>query len=243
MTLWLRSLAMLLILLPVFSLAQDRQGAPRTSAPAVLIADDVFIEGDRTLTATGNVEAIYDGQRLKAKRITYDRDADRLEIIGPLTLLDGDYTTVLADAGALDRDLRNGILSGARIVMDDQLQLAANQVNRVDGRYSQLYKAAVTSCRVCSEGETPLWQIRARRVIHDTETRQLYLDDVQFRIKNVPIAYFPHLRLPDPTVTRTTGFLMPTLHNSSLLGSGIKVPYFIRIGDDKDLTLTPYLSD
>lgn len=243
MTLWLRSLAMLLILLPAFSLAQDRQGAPQTKAPALLIADDVFIEGDRTLIATGNVEAIYDGQRLKAQRITYDRDADRLEITGPLTLLDGDYTTVLADAGALDRDLRNGILSGARIVMDDQLQLAANQVNRVDGRYSQLYKAAVTSCRVCSEGETPLWQIRARRVIHDTETRQLYLDDVQFRIKNVPVAYFPHLRLPDPTVTRTTGFLTPTLHNSSLLGSGIKVPYFIRIGDDKDLTLTPYLSD
>ncbi len=240
MTPFLRSLVLLLALLPAFALAQDRGAAPAAPAPALLIADDVFIDGGTTLVADGNVEAIYDGQRLKARRIAYDRGTGRLEITGPLTLFDGEYTTVLADAGALDRDLRNGILTGARVVMNDQLQLAANQVNRVDGRYSQLYKAAVTSCRVCADGTTPLWQIRARRVVHDAETRQLYLDGAQFRIKNVPIAYFPRLRLPDPTVTRATGFLAPTLYNSSLLGFGIKVPYFIRIGDDKDLTLTPY---
>lgn len=242
MTPLLRTLVLMLALLPAFALAQDRGAAPAAPAPALLIADDVFIDGGTTLVADGNVEAVYDGQRLKAKRIAYDRGTGRLEITGPLTLFDGEYTTVLADSGALDRDLRNGILMGARVVMDDQLQLAANQVNRVDGRYSQLYKAAVTSCRVCSDGSTPLWQIRARRVIHDAETRQLYLDGAQFRIKNVPIAYFPRLRLPDPTVTRATGFLAPTLYNSSLLGFGVKVPYFIRIGDDKDLTLTPYYS-
>ena len=240
MTPFSRLLALLLALLPVFALAQDRGAAPATPGPALLIADDVFIDGGTTLVADGNVEAIYDGQRLKAQRIAYDREEGRLEITGPLTLFDGQYTTVLADAAALDSDLRNGILTGARVVMDDQLQLAANQVNRVDGRYSQLYKAAVTSCRVCDDSTAPLWQIRARRIIHDAESRQLYLDGAQFRIKNVPVAYFPRLRLPDPTVTRMTGFLAPTLYNSSLLGFGIKVPYFIRIGDDKDLTLTPF---
>ncbi len=228
----LRSFLILLAMLPATLLAQDRG--------ALLIADEVLIEGGGTLVATGNVEAVYNGQRLKARRITYDKNADTLVIEGPITLFDGDYTTVLADAGQLDRDMQNGILTGARIVMDDQLQLAATQINRTDGRYSQLYKAAVTSCQVCTDGGTPLWQIRARRVIHDAETRQLYLDGAQFRIGSVPVAYFPRLRLPDPTVTRATGFLTPSLYNSTLLGFGVKVPYFISIGDDKDLTLTPY---
>ncbi|WP_113912753.1 LPS-assembly protein LptD [Roseovarius dicentrarchi] len=235
MTRLLRLLAILLCLLPAPLLAQDRG--------ALLIADEVLIEGGGTLIATGNVEAVYDGQRLKARRITYDKAADRLGIEGPITLFDGNYTTILADAGQLDRDMQNGILTGARIVMDDQLQLAANQINRTEGRYSQLYKAAVTSCQVCTDGGTPLWQIRARRVIHDAETQQLYLDGAQFRIGTVPVAYFPRLRLPDPTVTRASGFLTPSFYNSSLLGTGIKVPYFIRIGDDKDLTLTPYYTD
>lgn len=226
--------------------AQERgvATASRTAqAPALLVADDVTITDGSVLTATGNVEAMYEGQRLKAQSITYDRDADTLTITGPLMLDDGQYTTVLADSGELSRDLRDGILTGARVVMDDQLQLAANQISRSEGRYSQLYKAAVTSCRVCKEGDAPLWQIRARRVIHDAETRQLFLDGAQFRVGNVPIAYFPRLRLPDPTVERLTGFLTPTLYNSTLLGTGVKVPYFIRIGDDKDLTLTPFLTD
>ncbi|MFX0544656.1 LPS-assembly protein LptD [Roseovarius sp. S1116L3] len=220
--------------------SQERSAPPAAPAPALLIADDVTLDGDQSLIATGNVEAVFNGQRLKAQSITYDRTTDQLKITGPLTLYDGGYTTVLANEGQLDRDMRNGILTGARLVMDDQLQLAANQISRTDGRYSQLYKAAVTSCRVCKEGDAPLWQIRARRVIHDAETRQLFLDGAQFRVGNVPIAYFPRLRLPDPTVERLTGFLTPSFYNSSLLGTGVKVPYFIRIGDHKDLTLTPY---
>jgi LPS-assembly protein len=240
LTTCLLALIVAAFLAPGIARTQERRPPARAPAPALLIADDVTIDADRTLTATGNVEAVYDGQRLKARSITYDRTTDRLEITGPLTLDDGQYTTVLADAGQLDRDLRNGILTGARVVMDDQLQLAANLVSRTDGRYSQLYKAAVTSCRVCTEDDAPLWQIRARRVIHDAETRQLFLEGAQFRVGRVPIAYFPRLRLPDPTVTRLTGLLTPSLYNSTLLGFGIKVPYFIRIGDDKDLTLTPY---
>ncbi|WP_324754663.1 LPS-assembly protein LptD [Roseovarius sp. Pro17] len=248
MTLRFRPFALVLALLPLLATAlapaaldaQVRRPPARGAGPALLIADDVLIEGDKTLIASGNVEAVYDGQRLKAQRITYDRTSDRLVITGPVTLYDGNYTVVLADAAELDRDLKNGILTGARVVMDDQLQLAANQVSRTDGRYSQLYKAAVTSCQVCADGKAPLWQIRARRVIHDAETRQLFLDGAQFRVGNVPIAYFPRLRLPDPTVTRLTGFLTPSLYNSTLLGFGVKVPYFIRIGDSKDLKLTPY---
>jgi LPS-assembly protein len=52
----------------------------------------------------------------------------------------------------------------------------------------------------------------------------------------------PKLRLPDPTLDRAAGFLVPSLRTNSQLGTGLKLPYFIPIGDDKDLTLTPYFS-
>jgi len=219
----------------------NTNGTPKD--PAVLIADDVYLQGNETLVAEGNVEAVFDGRRIKAKSITYDRETDSLSFVGPITLYEGEYTIVLADSAQLDSDLQRGILTGARIVMDDQLQLAAQQINRVDGRYSQLYKVSVTSCHVCHDGRPPLWQIRARRVVHDQEARQLYLDDAQFRVLDTPILYIPRLRLPDPTLDRATGFLIPSLHNSTLLGFGAKVPYFIRIGDHRDLTLTPYISN
>jgi LPS-assembly protein len=87
-----------------------------------------------------------------------------------------------------------------------------------------------------------LWEIRARRVVHDQQERQLYFDHAQFRVAGLPIFYAPRLRMPDPTLKRATGFLMPSFRTTSGLGAGVKLPYFIAIGDSRDLTLTPYVS-
>tara|TARA_R110002049_G_scaffold23545_5_gene83465 strand:- start:20174 stop:22321 length:2148 start_codon:yes stop_codon:yes gene_type:complete len=210
--------------------------------PAILVADNLFITRDRVLVARGNVEAFQGDTRLRAAEIRYDQATGSLSITGPIVLSEGDATTILADAAALDADLQSGLLTGARLILDQQLQLAAVQINRVEGRYSQLYKTAVTSCKVCEDGEAPLWQIRAKRVVHDQQEQQLYFDEAKFLIKNVPVFYIPRLRLPDPTLDRATGFLTPAIRSTSQLGTGFKLPYFIKIGDHRDLTLTPYLS-
>ena len=233
-----------LVAAPLWAQSEQRRTVVNDPVqPAILVADDVYLTGDETLVATGNVEALFDGRRLQARSIIYDRTTDQLRIEGPITLQEQDgRLLVLADAAELDRSLQNGILIGARVVMDDQLQLAAYEMNRVNGRYSQLYKASVTSCQVCGNGRPPLWQIRARRVIHDQQEQQLYFDDAQFRVLDTPILYLPRLRLPDPTLTRATGFLIPSIYNSSTLGTGVKVPYFIKLGDHADLTLTPFIA-
>src|SRR6056297_3855540 len=236
------------VIAPVNATAQSaapqstNTAATAEQQPAILVADDVQITADDKLVARGNVEAMFEGRRLRARSITYDSKSEKLSIEGPMTLRDGETTVILADQAELDRDMANGLSTGARIVMDTQVQLAANAMARIDGRYSQLYKVAVTSCRVCETGQPPLWQIRARRVVHDQEERQLYFDDAQLRVLDIPIVYLPRLRLPDPTLERATGFLVPSLHNSSLLGFGVRVPYFIRIGDHRDLTITPYIA-
>jgi LPS-assembly protein len=234
------ALAILLFVLPAVSLAQDTTGE---TEPALLIADEIFITNTRDLIATGNVEAFQGQLRLKAREIRYNRDTGALSITGPIVLQDGDEVTVLADSAELDTDLRAGILLGARMVLDERLELSAVQVQRVNDRYSQLYRTVATSCRVCEDGRPPLWQIRARRVIHDREERQLYFDHAQFRIRNVPVFYLPRLRLPDPTVERQTGFLTPSLVTTSEFGTSLLLPYFVTLGDHRDITFSPYVSD
>jgi len=118
--------------------------------------------------------------------------------------------------------------------LDQQLQLAAHQINRAEGRYSQLYKVAVTSCHVCDD-RPPLWSIRAERVVHDTEERQLYFTNATLRLRDTPIFWLPRMRLPDPSLTRATGFLIPSLRTTDQLGTGLKTPYFIRLGDHRDV--------
>lgn len=216
--------------------------AQSSDAPAVLIADRVSVTPDGQLIAEGNVEAFKGAQKISARRITYDRETGTLRIEGPIRLTEGSDITILASSAELDRDLQNGLIQGARMVLDEHVQLSARELKRTGGRYSELYKTAVTSCRVCAEGEAPLWQIRARRVIHDQQERQLYFEDAQFRVMDVPLFYLPRLRLPDPTLDRATGFLIPSLRSTSQLSTGIRVPYYFRLSDTADLTVTPYLS-
>lgn len=209
---------------------------------ALLVADDVFLSGKSELVAEGRVEAVWGDVRISATRIAYDREADRLDITGPIRIARGESITVLASNAEMDPAFENAILRGARLVLDQQVQLAAYQMNRVNGRYSQLYKTAVTSCHVCNASEPPLWQIRARRVIHDEDRKQLYFEGAQIRVRDVPVFYLPYLRLPDPTLKRASGFLIPSFSGSSILGTGVRMPYFIRLGDHRDLTVTPYLA-
>jgi len=99
-----------------------------------------------------------------------------------------------------------------------------------------------SSCKVCAANPVPVWEIRAARVVHDQQERQLYFDRAHFRVMGVPVFYIPRLRMPDPTLDRATGFLQPSLRTTSELGTGLKFPYFIRIGDSRDLTVTPYVT-
>ncbi|MDM7931024.1 LPS assembly protein LptD [Tabrizicola sp.] len=216
------------------ALAQDQ---------ATLISDRLEITGDTRLIAQGNVEVFYKGRRLKASRIVYDQATDRLEITGPIVLTEeSGNVLILASQAELAADLSEGILTSARLVLNRQLQLAANRITRVAGRRTTLETVAASSCKVCADNPTPLWEIRARRVVHDEVERQIYFDNAQFRLGGVPVFYVPRLRMPDPTLDRATGFLMPSVRTTSDLGTGLKLPYFITLGKSADLTVTPYLT-
>ncbi|MBC7676192.1 MAG: LPS-assembly protein LptD [Rhodoferax sp.] len=207
---------------------------------ASLVAERVEITGTSQLIAEGDVEIFFKGRRLKAQRIVYDSATDRLQITGPIVLVDDSGTFILASQADLSADLADGVLKSARLVLNQQLQLASTEVQRVGGRYTRLGRTVASSCQVCAANPRPLWEIRASQVVHDQQTRQLYFDDAQFRIAGIPVFYLPRLRIPDPTLKRANGFLRPKLRTTSGLGTGIKLPYFLAIGDSADLTITPY---
>ncbi len=210
--------------------------------PATLVADRVFLTAGDTLTAEGAVEIFYKGARLTARRIVYDGATEALLIEGPITLTDGTGTVIVADQAELSRDLTEGVLDSARLVLDEQLQIAADEIARSGGRFTRASRVVASSCQVCPSNPTPLWEIRAARVVHDQVERQLYFDHAQFRVAGLPVFYVPRLRMPDPTLERATGFLVPRFRTTTALGPGLKLPYFIAIGESRDLTLTPYLS-
>ncbi|MBW7921694.1 MAG: LPS-assembly protein LptD [Rubellimicrobium sp.] len=216
-------------------------GLAHAQALATLVADRIEIAAGGQLVAEGGVEVFHEGTRLSAHAIRYDPAHDLLTIEGPIYIVTPEGDVFAADRAELDPRLENGILRGARLVLDERLQLAANRIDRAGGRLTQLSRVAVTSCAVCGT-RRPLWEIRSTRVVHDEDAHQLHFENATLRVRGVPVLWLPWMRLPDPTLDRAAGLMVPELRLSSNLGAGLALPVFIPIGASRDLRVTPYAS-
>ena len=206
-----------------------------------LIANEIKINQAGELVASGAVTVWYEDRKVTASSITYASQNDKLIIRGPIRIIDNQSTMILGDQAELSEDLKVGIIKSAKIILGYQVQIAAAKVLQKDARYSEAFNIAATSCHVCLN-KTPLWQIRARKIVQDKFEKQIYFEHAQLRVLDIPVFYLPFMRLPDPSLKRATGLLAPKLKTSSVLNTGIKIPYFIRLNKHKDFTITPFYS-
>ncbi|HVL20331.1 MAG TPA: LPS-assembly protein LptD, partial [Amaricoccus sp.] len=194
------------------------------------------------LTATGDVEVLYQGRVLHAASVVYDERADEIRATGPIVLTDPDGGVILADAAAMTPDLTAGLIQGARLLIAEKMQLAATEIRRTGGRYTSLYRTIVSSCTVCAGNPTPTWALRASRVTLDEVERRIYLENVRIEAFGLPIGLLPRLSIPDPTVGRASGVLVPSFLQSDIYGFGLKVPYYRVLGPSADATITPFVT-
>lgn len=238
-------LALILLFLPFAASAQllsGEAGAER-DLPVALIADEVTYDAESgRVTASGNVEVYYGERTLTAKRITYDERTDRISAEGDIVLRDSSGATVFADVADLDAELQDGLVRGAQSVITGNVKLAAVEARRVGDRYNALSKAVYSPCKVCASSPTPLWSIRARRVIHDEAEHVIHYENATFLVFGIPVAYLPYFQHPDPTVDRASGFLVPSFLGSSIYGHAVKIPYYWVIDPHSDLTVTPFIT-
>ena len=99
----------------------------------------------------------------------------------------------------------------------------------------------VTSCN--KENKCPPWSVKAKKITHDKEKKQLSYDNAFLRLYDYPVMYFPKFFHPDPSVNRQSGFLKPQLNKSEILGSSLFLPYFKVISENKDMTIKPTFFD
>lgn len=232
-----------LTVVPPAATSAARPQPASAETPASLVADSVTYDRDgRTLTASGNVEVLYQGRVLRASRIIYDEAAGEVRAEGPITLTDPAGGVMLADKATLTPDLEDGLISGARLLIAGQMQLAAVEVRRTGGRYATLQRVIASSCTICAENPTPTWALRASRVTEDAVERRIYFENARLEMFGVPVALLPRLSIPEPGVDRATGFLVPIYRQSDIYGFGIKVPYYRTLGASADATVTPFVT-
>ncbi|MEQ9144533.1 MAG: LPS-assembly protein LptD [Parvibaculaceae bacterium] len=201
----------------------------------------VYDQNTKIVTATGNVEVAYGDRIMKADRMTYNETTGVVKAIGNVVLLEPTGDVLFADEAELSDELRDGVVHTLQVLLADKSRLAGAEAQRRGGNVTTVYKGVYSPCEVCKEeGQTtPLWQIKAFRVVHNQEEQRIIYEDAFFELFGVPILYTPFFSHPDPTVDRQSGFLAPSVGTSSDLGTFFTIPYYWVIAENIDTTLKP----
>jgi LPS-assembly protein len=195
------------------------------------------------VSAVGNVQLYYGASTLEADRVIYDQKTKRLHAEGNVRLMQPDGTVTYGEIMDLSDDLRDGFVDSLRIDAPEQTRFAGSRADRSEN-FTVFHNGVYTACEPCKDDprKPPKWQVKAMRIIHDQGEKMMYFEDARLEMVGVPIAYLPFFSAPDPTVTRKTGFLIPTYSHSSVYGYGAAVPFYWAIAPDYDATITPLIT-
>lgn len=212
------------------------------SGEVLMQADKLTYDSDNEIvTASGHVEIAYDGRVLMADRVTYDQKRDIVTADGNVSLLETTGEVAFADHLVLRNQMKDGVVQTLSILMTDKSRLAGHDAERVNGTVTTLHRGVYSPCKICKEegNTTPLWQIKAFRVIHNAETKRIIYEDATMEMFGIPVAYLPFFSHPDPTVKRQSGFLVPNIASSTDFGQEVTVPYYWAIKPNMDATIAP----
>ena len=108
-----------------------------------------------------------------------------------------------------------------------------------DEKNTIVKKGTFTFCK--KRPKCPPWEMSAEEIRHDKIKKIIHYKDASLKIYDKKIFYFPKFFHPDPTVKRQSGFLIPRLEDNSTTGLSLKLPYFLALAENKDITLSPRL--
>ena len=218
------------------------------SLPILLKADEIIHqEREKITTAKGHVEVNQyvpgGGWRvLYADTLIYDQTKDKVYASGNVKVKEPTGEIMVTQSAEFTGDFKEGAMEALRLWTEDYSQLSAAKAHRQDGNQTNFEKVLYSPCKVCKAdtGSTsPLWQIKAQRVMHDKEGETVHYYNARLEFKGIPVLYLPYFSHPDPKVKRKSGLLFPTYGQSTDLGASVSLPVYYTIAPNRDLTITP----
>lgn len=235
-----------LLLLGLLGLPTAAEAQDSEEEPFLLTADTVVYDSEAdTVTARGGVEVSSGERRLLADEVRYDERTGKLLARGNVVLLEPTGDAIFGDEVEVTGDLREGFAKSVGILLSDDSRIAATQGTRREGRLIELDRAVYSPCPLCREDEgegSPLWQIKARRVIYDEDAETVSYRDARLEMFGIPLAYTPYFKHAAPGVERQSGFLTPTFGTTSETGVITEIPYYYVLSPSSDVTLAPIIT-
>ena len=223
---------------------------PPTGIPVKLSAQRQELVND-TWTLQGQVEIDYRGYVIQADKVSYNRTTTELHADGNLRVTGGPYDiSITASHGDMRLNAHTARfynVSGTMGIHATRKSAVYSTANpfifsaRVllqtgEGTY-RIIDGSMTNCNL----PRPDWELLSHSI--DVNNSRASTTNTLFKAFGVPVFYIPYLRHPTDETGRQSGFLIPTLSNSSIRGYTVGEQFYWAINRSMDMLVgTEYYS-
>jgi LPS-assembly protein len=210
---------------------------PQQEQSALLQADDfVYDQINQQFMATGHVELEQDNQLIQADQMIYDHKNDIVTAEGHVVFIDKTGQVYFAEKVRLEQKLKTGAIQQIGLMFSDGSRFAAREGYQEGENKIVLRDGVYSPCNLCENDphKAPQWQLRAKKIVHDKEAKDVYYHNVKVDAYGVPVAYLPYFSHPDPSVVSRSGFLMPQFSTDNKKGAMLRNYYYKNISPSED---------
>ena len=197
---------------------------------------------NRIIVFEGNVDIHVGTYRLQADKVTDYQGENRIVAEGNVVFDQGDQQRITGSRSEWNYRTKTGYFlnsTGFTNQTEDgtRLYFTADRVERISLDTIIILNGQITAC----DEQTPKWSFHTKRARIKTGDRARLVSP-SFRLKGIPVVYFPYASLPIKQRDRASGFLTPTFGGSGSKGPNAKgyrfsEAYFQTLGRSADVTL------
>jgi LPS-assembly protein len=185
------------------------------------------------MEAHGDVLILYNGDLLKSKRATYDKNSSLLTLSGNVEMLGKDENRASSEELIINTEKQTVEFQKLLITTDQDLWIEAKKATKRKEHY-KIFNSKLSSC----DKSNPDWTIEFAEAHFRKDREFISLKDARVRFFDTTILYFPYLAFP--TIDeRTTGLLFPKFQISDLEGVVYEQPYFYAPSNNFDIEFNP----
>jgi LPS-assembly protein len=221
----------------------DVKASPGKGAAAVE-ADRLSYDARTDLvSAEGSVVMTYKGYTIRADHVDYDQKTGAVKAIGHVVMHDPQGSVYHAESVEVTGGMKEAFLNSMTLETPEGALIMARDVHYTAALETVLSAATYSPCGLCidSKGRRIGWQVKSARMVYNRDRASLTMEQPSLELLGVPVAWLPWFWMPDPSQPRAQGFRLLQADFDPDLGVTVTAPYFIPVGEDIDVVLSPQL--
>ncbi len=213
----------------------NNEGQIRTEIPyqdgTVVLTSDFQEQAGDLYTAKGRVYIAYKDMAMSADEASYNKTTQRGYVSGNIRFTQNDQWLICSKAEFAFAS-ETAIFYDASGYTDRQFSIVSRTIRKTGPKTYRTEQSVVTTC----SGNQPKWSFSSSRSdIRVDHTARLH--GTVFKIKGVPVFYFPYLIIPLEKKTRSSGFMPFRTGTSTTKGRLISQGYYQTFGKSSDLLI------